>query len=82
MKTQTAEQNETFWTDISSRKAWSIANNYGKLPPYAGYLIELPDGRLLRCRKDAHKTVFEIRDEAKSATKGSKAATKGLRLQR
>ncbi len=54
---------ETFWTDISSRKAWMLATIEGKRPPYAGYLIQLDKGQL-RCVRDDMGTRFQFKPSA------------------
>lgn len=38
--------------NISSTLAWNIAAKQCKRPPYAGYLLELPNGQALSCTPD------------------------------
>lgn len=53
MKTETALDNKGRKIQtISCTLAWKIAAARAKRPPYAGFLLELPNGQALSCTPD------------------------------
>ena len=50
------------WKAISTSRAWALAADNGKSPPYAGYMLILDDGVKLRCIQDEKGTRFEAQE--------------------